>query len=128
MIVPYKQRTLRRYLPVEVYRNLNKEGVWYSIRQEGRVIGHADVISLKDVKFHVGVKGNARVKKTGRKNVHAWADGYLTNYAFARIGKKMTKVFYNPKENKSFVDKGGKKISKARTCVLYSGGVIAYLK
>lgn len=129
MIIPFKKRRLSHYEPVEVYRNLNKNGIWYSVRQGGKVIGHATEISLKDVIFHVNEKGRKRVKKTGRRNVHAWVKGHVTDYAEARWGKEMTRIIYDPKLYKSFVTwKDLKKVKQANSVVLYSGGLIAHLK
>lgn len=126
MIVPYKNRTIRIYYPVEVYRNVNKKGVWYSVRQDGKVVAHVTEISLREVKFHVGEGGRKRAKKTKRKNVHAWLTGYVTNYAKARYGKEMTRVVYDPMKYKNFVTlKDKKRVKKARTAVLYADGLIA---
>lgn len=131
MILPHKNRRIDKYKPVEVYRNVNKDGaVWYSIRQSGKVVGHADELSLTQVTFHVQPSGNKRVKKTKVKNVHAWIKGYLSNYAVARIGKRMVRVQYNPLLNDSFVTptkKKTKKVTKAKSVVFYSGGVLACL-
>jgi hypothetical protein len=126
MIKPYKKRIIRTYEPVEVYRNVNIEGVWYSVRQRGKVVAHVTEFSLKDCEFVVQEAGRKRAKK--RKNVHAWVKGYPTNYAIARIGKRMTRVIYDPKAFKNFVTwKGHKKVKKAHTAVLFSGGVVACL-
>lgn len=37
--------------PVQVYRNLNKPGCLFSVRQGGRVRGYVDSIVLTDCKF-----------------------------------------------------------------------------
>ena len=128
MITPNKDRYLSPYQKIEVYRNLNKEGVTYSIRQGGRVVAHATELSLRDVEFHVQPAGQKRVRKTKRKNVHAWVTGFLTDYAKARVGKKMTRIVYDPYRFKHFVNAKTKRpVHKAKTAVLYSQGVIAYL-
>lgn len=128
MVVPYKRRKIVYGHKVQVYKNLHKPG-WYSVRQRGKVVAHAATISLRDVRFHVNKKGRERVVKTGQKNVHAWVEGFMSNYAHARIGKEAVPVTYNPKLYKSFVRvKDHKKIAKADYAVLYSGGVLACLK
>lgn len=127
MVKPYKKRTIRPSQPVEVYRNVNKKDVWYSVRQFGKVVAHVTEISLRDCAFVVQERGRERVKKTGRKNVHAWVEGWLTNYAKARIGKVMEPINYNPYRSKYFRTKKAKRVTKAESVVLYSGGMLACL-
>lgn len=67
---------------VAVYRNLNKPGVWYSVKAlegsfAGRVIGHMRTGVLTDVKTKVSQSGRQRVIATQRKNVHAFVEGTL---------------------------------------------------
>lgn len=128
MLKKYKRREIDPYERVEVYRNVNKKGVWYSVRQGGKVVAHVTEISLRDCVFIVQEKGRERVKKTGRKNVHAWVEGWLTNYAKARIGKVMEPISYNPYRSKYFRTKKAKRVTKAESVVLYSGGVLAHIQ
>lgn len=72
----YKRRKLTKDIPVEVYRNLHRGG--YSVRQNGRVIGHTNELILMDAEFVVQEGGRQRVLRTGVKNVHAWVRGYVT--------------------------------------------------
>lgn len=98
---PYKGRRPRLSKPVDVYRNLNKSGVWYSIRQDGRVIAHAQTVVLINVKFVVGEAGRQRVLKTGRRNVHAFARGTLC-YPEGWGDALTHKAGYNPRKDTRF--------------------------
>lgn len=77
-IIPFKNRQFNPLMPVEVYRNLHgDDNHKYSIRQEGRVIGHSCDLTLIEAKFRVSEAGRARVISQGRKNVHAKIVGYV---------------------------------------------------
>ena len=61
---------------VEIYRNLNNGT--HSIRRNGKVVKHLEhhqSIFLKDVKFVVQPAGREKVRREGRKNVHAFVRG-----------------------------------------------------
>jgi len=65
---------------VAVYFNLHKR--CFSLRAEegelrGIVIGHAELVALDAVTCHVGASGQATVRATGVKNVHAFLRGEL---------------------------------------------------
>ncbi len=86
MIEYYKGRHIRPGEPIEVYRNLNrKPGVWYSIRQDGVVVGHARAISLSGCEFVVQDGGRKRALREGRKNVHAFVRGVHIGGANAKM-------------------------------------------
>ena len=64
----------------EVYRNLHfRNEVVYSVRKDGLVEGHALCHVMDGVTFHVGPKGNQRVRDEMKKNVHAVIRGYIQN-------------------------------------------------
>ena len=87
---------------VEVYRNLHKNCL--SVRHKGKVIDHADVVHLTDVKFVVRPAGHAKVIATGHKNVHAFAKGTLVDAS--GINGPFRTVTYNPYKMNSFFDAG----------------------
>ena len=60
---------------VDVYFNLHKK-TW-SVRQGGKVVGHTDQISIKNAQYIVSKKGNERVRREKKKNVHAYVRGYV---------------------------------------------------
>ena len=69
---------------VAIYFNLHKR--CFSLRAEegplrGIVIGHATAVTLDKVTCHVGAAGQAMVRKTGVKNVHAFLRGDLSGLA-----------------------------------------------
>jgi hypothetical protein len=107
VIEPYKGRKIDPKRRVEAYRNIKikKPGpqVWYSVRQDGLVVGHTNELFLKNVYFVVRESGRQRVLKTGRKNVHAWVLGYLdrgrrvAGFGPGRAG------MYNPRYDSSFL-------------------------
>jgi hypothetical protein len=102
-MIPYKGRHIKGIEPIEVYRNLRKrDGVWYSIRQHGKVVGHAREVSLSSCEFVVNEAGRKRVLKTGRKNVHAFVRGVFIGGANARYYARYS-ARYNPKTLTNFV-------------------------
>lgn len=60
---------------VDVYWNVHLK--MYSIRSKGVVIGHAKAVLVRDAEFVVQPAGNAKVRATGRKVVHAFVRGHL---------------------------------------------------
>ena len=85
---------------IEVYFNLHKK-TW-SVRQSGRVVGHTDYIQVKDPQYVVSQKGNERVRREKKKNVHAFVRGYVES-RLPVFPSKMRFVTYNPYKNSSFV-------------------------
>lgn len=126
-------------LPVEVYRNLrpghsklphsdSRTPPWYSVRQGGRVVGHALELALRDATFVVRAAGRERVLATGRKNVHAWVRGWLVDPIIARtLGPAPVPVTYDPRRFSSFVRiVGGERVDWAAYVYIGPSGVLAY--
>jgi len=93
-----------------VYWNLHKK-TW-SVRQSGKIVGHSDLVFLKDCRFLVGKAGQARVRREGKKNVHAGVSGYLAmNAEFCNADYHNTDrdcfVMYNPYKHDTFVQRTG---------------------
>lgn len=127
MIVPYKNRIndLDFEHPVEVYRNVNKKGVWYTVRQHGYVVAHADEVNLVNAEFIVQPSGQKKVKKTGIKTVHAWVRGEIIKVR-GESDHEPFQVKYNPKNMKTFTRMDTKKpIKHANFVVLRKEGVFA---
>lgn len=132
-----------------VYRNLHRNGVWYSLRAlegpfRGRVVGHAEGIDLYDVEFVVGEAGRQRVLKTQRKNVHAGVIGNIWSinnfqprlvditklkwYAewkhISMCDARYTSIKYNPYLYTSFVTaKTNQRIDQAKYARICATGV-----
>jgi hypothetical protein len=84
----------------------------FSMTQNDLVVVHADNIWLKNVKFAVQPAGNAEVKRTGVKNVHAYVRGNYIDHDIdfpTDFDEYLTKMgfspgYYNPKTCESFID------------------------
>ena len=93
-----------------VYWNLHKQ-TW-SVRQSGKIVGHTNLIFLSDCRFLVGKAGQARVRREGKKNVHAGVSGYLAmnaefhNAAYHNADRDCF-VMYNPYKHDTFVQRTG---------------------
>jgi len=109
-------------LRVEVYWNLHK--LLWSVRHKGRVLTHVDNVELCDVTWVVQPSGRRRVIKEGRKNVHAFARGYIADTRSMAIQSMLdqaaTPVTYNPYRDTSFVEATWERapIKKSKAAVL----------
>jgi len=88
-----------------VYWNLHKQ-TW-SVRQSGKIVGHSDLIFLKDCRFLVGKAGQARVRREKKKNVHAGVSGYLAMNAEVPHNEMGCYVMYNPYKHDTFIQRTG---------------------
>lgn len=86
-------------MKVDVYWNLHKK-LW-SVRHKGKVIAHRKNVLVENAKFVVQPAGRERVRREGRKNVHAFVRGDI-NAFFWIAGKDLKQVRYNPYEMDSF--------------------------
>jgi hypothetical protein len=88
---------------VYVYFNLHKN-VW-SVRQNGKIVEHTKLITLRNARFLVGQAGRQRVIDEKQKNVHAGISGYITTSDEQMPEDTYTvhKVTYNPYKYKTFV-------------------------
>jgi hypothetical protein len=106
-IKSFKRRKIDYSRPVHVYRNLNRVGKIFSIRQDGLVVGHSEIIYLKNCEFIINKNGQQRARKQQRRNVHAYIIGDLIkedefNYKSSTINKWGI-VSYNPFKEDHFV-------------------------
>ena len=90
---------------VRVYWNLHKD-VW-SVQscKTNLVIDHKPHMTLKDAKFVVRKGGQKRVREEGKKNVHAFAVGYLISSKQSSY-HDWDRVKYNPYTDDYFMHKG----------------------
>ena len=84
---------------VNIYWNVHCH--CWSVRQGGRVVGHVESLSLRDVTWRVQASGRERVRREGKKNVHAYASGRVVDLVVLD-GSEMP-VRYNPKELETFM-------------------------
>lgn len=104
IITPFKGRTIDTDKPIDVYRNLNRKGKIYSVRQNGLVVAHTTAICIRNAKFVVNQSGKARAIKTKQRNVHAFIRGLFATSGCgttAKANKLGLLVKYDP-----FLDKG----------------------
>ena len=89
-------------LKARVYWNLHKKCWSLQDRTTGRVYMHVTAITLADAKFVVRPAGREKVRREGKKNVHAFAVGdvSLRNGLATSSGRRVT---YNPYVNDTFV-------------------------
>lgn len=97
-------------LDVEVYFNLHKK--LFSVRSLAtrKVFAHVDEVSLCDPKFVVRKSGRDRVRREGKKNVHAFVKGTLLDPrmseqldALVKVHTEGEPVTYNPYKYETFV-------------------------
>ncbi len=108
---------------VFVYRNLHK-GCW-SVKQNGLVKAHGLELNLYSCAVKISKKGQDRVRRDKRKNVHAGIRGYLEPYHLGMShevklsdevelcqrtwqgfpNSQMREITYNPYKYDSFVHK-----------------------
>jgi len=97
---------------VEAYYNLHKRCLSY--RPSGGRVKHAKAMILNDVTFAVQPAGRERVRREGKKNVHAFVrgepawvagmDDSLEDYGPENLDRQgYRKVTYNPYKFDSFV-------------------------
>lgn len=105
-IIPFKNRAIDFSKSVQIYRNLTKKSVRYSIRQFGKVVGHSNRLYLENCHFIVNESGRQWVLKNHKKTVHAVIQGFLTASAEKEIKTHEQLpciITYNPYKNDSFV-------------------------
>lgn len=136
-ITPFKNKEVDRSSRIRVYRNLNRKGVVYSIKQNGLVVGYSSNINMCDCEFIVVEGGKKRALNTKQRNVHAYIEGHLCMFyegeiLMGEIGnlEKPAKITYKPFTNNKFVclnysDKPIEVI-KAKGVVLNEDGVTGY--
>ena len=86
-----------------LYWNLHKKKWSLQDRQTGRVKHHVTAYTMYDAKFVVRPAGQAKVRREGKKNVHAFAvgtAGFRDGIATVSSGRPVT---YNPYVNDTFV-------------------------
>jgi len=103
---------------VRVYYNLHKHTFSIQHWVDGRwlVRDYADTVRLTDVTFRVSEAGRQRVIREGRKNVHAFVVGTLTD----TVTDTPHRVTYNPFKAPTFVRaSNGEQVTEATAALLH---------
>jgi hypothetical protein len=100
----YKNRTLKIGQRVKVYFNLHNH--LFSIvamdgEHKGKVVCHAEGLTLSNVTFKVSEAGRQRVLREKRKNVHAFVIGKFEGFS-DKLANGIP-ITYNPYKYTSFV-------------------------
>ncbi|WP_053403483.1 hypothetical protein [Priestia koreensis] len=103
MIQTYKGRTIEIGATVDVYRNLNQNGL-YSVRDSktGLVCCHSSSVRLSNVTFKVSESGRQKTVSEKRKRVHAFVRGTLEELE-GNCPNGFEPVYYNPYVTSLFV-------------------------
>lgn len=111
--------------PVQVYRNLNKPGVQFSVRQGGKVRCYVDSVVLINARFkHATPKQLAEVR-TGARQVCQWLSGTLaTESTWTTSDASLTRVSCDPKVSDGFTVNGSQ-IDSAEFVSLSANGCFA---
>ena len=88
---------------VRVYWNLHRRCWSIQSVKSGLVIDHRYDITLEQAKFVVRKGGQKRVREEGKKNVHAFAVGYIAQEQDIDSSAYHHKVSYNPYKNDFFM-------------------------
>lgn len=111
--------------PVQVYRNLNKPGVQFSVRQGGKVRCYVDSVVLIDARFkHATGKQLAEVR-SGARQVCQWISGTIaTDATWTTTDASLTRVSCDPKVSDGFTINGSQ-IDYAEFVALSANGCFA---
>lgn len=93
--------------PVRVFKNWKHN--CYGIMQNGLLKASAKQVRLTDVEFRVRESGRERMLRNGRRNIHAFAIGRLTDFVHPNEARNLEgmpgrSVYYNPYQFAAFVD------------------------
>ncbi len=128
---------------LQVYMNIRryKQGVpFWSLRNKKTniVVGHASALVLEDCSFTVQPAGQSKVRKTKRKNVHAWITGTRTDanpmsmveeYGLVpSLRTALHEITYNPYKHDRFVIKdfwaSTQEVTWARKVIFHPAGSV----
>lgn len=114
----------RRSTIVWAFRNLHHTGVMWSVRHKGLTIMHTPEIILKNCTFPIWKSGQAKVRNTGQKNVHAFVKGEMIvepteiYQLYKKLKKSKNYAYYNPFKNDTFIQSDGNELITANYVLL----------
>jgi hypothetical protein len=103
----YRGRSVNVGERYKAYRNLNNS--MFSLiamngEFKGKVVAHADSVTLMDVQFSVSQASRERACRERTRNVHAFAVGTLSSLSYCEIQTVLHEpITYHPFTMKSFV-------------------------
>ena len=107
-------------LRARVYWNLHKKCWSVQDCKTNRVVNHVTALTLADAKFVVRPAGQAKVRREGKKNVHAFAVGEVS-LRNGLAGLDARDVTYNPYVNDTFVFKDtGEPVTEAHVITVWT--------
>jgi hypothetical protein len=112
-------------LPTRTYRNLNNGlmSIQQKVKNSWIVVGHLDNLVLKSTTFHVSEVSRQRVLKEGRKNVHAYGQGFLVGKALPKL-PSVEPVFYCPFQQSYFSwQRTGERLDRADLLIIIDNQV-----
>lgn len=119
----HKIRDYNPEKPVEVYRNLNTGLL--SVRQNNLIVFYTEKIQLSNVKLVVREAGRLSALNTKRRNVHAFAKGYVNEMELSFSSDKI--LYYNPFRVKGFVDENVDLKKEVEYIEIHADGKMYYL-
>ncbi len=108
--------------PVQVYRNLNKPGCQFSVRQGGKVRCYVDTIALTDCRFKHATPKQLSEVRTGARQVCQWITGMISEIPPVAV----LPVACDPKKSDGFTVNGSR-IDSAESVLICSNGCFASL-
>ena len=103
-IKPFKNRDLDSLKEVKIYRNLNARNHNFSIKQNNKVVGHTNNLTLENCQMIINRKAQIRIRKNKKKEVHAFICGTIIE---GNLKYCDNRLIYNPYINDEFKDKNG---------------------
>lgn len=127
VVVPFKGRTIDTSKHIDVYRNLNRKGRVYSIKQGNKVVAHATALCMVDTRFIINTSGKKRCVETNQRNVHAYIRGYYVTYGMGVTANNNLPhtITYDPYKDSGFYLKNDDilDVSDAKFLIINSNGV-----
>ncbi|MFD1736095.1 hypothetical protein ACFSCX_05905 [Bacillus salitolerans] len=119
----FKNRMVTNGMQVDCYRNLHHGG--FSIREakSGKVLAHADQVTLSDCRFIVQQTGRRKTVEEQKKRVHAFVRGKFVHADQPRTEEMSRVIYYNPYTNEHFIDAETKEIVEHAPIVHFEGKV-----
>lgn len=103
--------------PVQVYRNLNKPGCKFSVRQAGKVRCYVDSIVLTDCRFKHATEKQLSEVRTGARQVCQWITGRISEITLVRGDRPVLQISCDPKTSDGFMVDGARIDSAAIVAV-----------